>query len=112
MYANQNLAIGYTQFHCAMVLLLEYEATQLTTEASRLRDEAYEHALKAAGIVETNNHTACLVNSLQPVFICGRHMRTRSEKFATLELLAQIEKSTGWKCGWRSDGLRECWSLC
>lgn len=39
-------------------------------------------------------------------------MRTKGEKFAILELLAQIERKTGWKCGWRSDGLREIWQLC
>ncbi|KXS95501.1 hypothetical protein AC578_8811 [Pseudocercospora eumusae] len=27
-------------------------------------------------------------------------------------LLAHIQKKTGWKCEWRSEGLRELWSLC
>ncbi|UJO21779.1 uncharacterized protein CLAFUR5_09057 [Fulvia fulva] len=53
------------------------------------------HALAAAGIIETNSHTACLANSLQPAFIAGRHMRTKSQKFGVLELLAMIE----WKAG-------------
>ncbi|KAI5364810.1 putative fungal transcription factor [Septoria linicola] len=102
------VAIGHTQFYTAKVVLLEYEAAQRDADAAAaLREEAYKYALIANGVVEINNHTACLVNSLQPVYACGRHMRTRSEKFATLELLAQIERKTGWKCGWRSDGLRE-----
>ncbi|KAM3417348.1 hypothetical protein BST61_g5599 [Cercospora zeina] len=113
LFSSHSATIGHTQFYTAKVLLLEYEAAQRDTEAAiNLREEAYKCALMANGIVETNNHTACLVNSLQPVYVCGRHMRTRSEKFATLELLAQIERKTGWKCGWRSDGLREFWNLC
>lgn len=40
-----------------MVLLLEYEAMHFPNDAPRLREQAYKHALRAAGIIETNNHT-------------------------------------------------------
>ncbi|KAF7193667.1 hypothetical protein HII31_05013, partial [Pseudocercospora fuligena] len=112
LFSTHSSTIGHTQFHTAMCLLLEYEMAQPGADLVSLKDLAYEHALKCAGIIETNNHTACLVNSLQPAYVAGKHMKKKYEKFAVLELLAQIQKKTGWKCEWRSDGLREFWSLC
>ncbi|EME42393.1 hypothetical protein DOTSEDRAFT_73276 [Dothistroma septosporum NZE10] len=112
LFSTHSSTIGHTMWNSAMVLILEYAAGRRPGEAHVFKAEAYSHALATAGIIETNNHTACLVNSLQPAFIAGRHMRTKSQKFGVLELLAQIEQKTGWKCAWRSDGLREIWNLC
>ncbi|KAK4498284.1 hypothetical protein PRZ48_010942 [Zasmidium cellare] len=109
LFSTHSSTIGHTMWNSAMVLLLEHQAKGQSTEKQALRDRAYHHALQAAGIIGTNNHTACLVNSLQPAYICGRHMRTEREKSAILDLLAQIERKTGWRCDWRADGLREFW---
>lgn len=51
------VAIGHSMWNSAMVLLLEYEAVHFPHDSSRLREQAYKHALRAAGIIETNNHT-------------------------------------------------------
>ena len=44
-------------FHSSMILLLEFEASKEPGDSSRLKEEAYNHALLACGIIETNNHT-------------------------------------------------------
>lgn len=50
-------AIGHTMWNSAMVLLLDFEAKNVSTETHALRDRAYQHALKVAGVIETNDHT-------------------------------------------------------
>lgn len=55
-------------WNSAMVLLLEYQASNSLIDAPRLRDEAYKHALTAAGIIETNNHTYVLSLDSMTVF--------------------------------------------
>nr|XP_036580109.1 uncharacterized protein CTRU02_09754 [Colletotrichum truncatum]KAF6787941.1 hypothetical protein CTRU02_09754 [Colletotrichum truncatum] len=98
-------------FHTAMVLLLEVAASDGSDLHSTTSHEIYRHARLACGVIKTNPQTCCLVNSLQPAYICGRHMRTRSEKFAVLEIFGLIHSQTGWKTEWRTSELRKLWGI-
>jgi hypothetical protein len=44
-------------FHTAMVLLLEFEQSQTSTQDPEMVDTIYEHAQIACGIIETNDNT-------------------------------------------------------
>ena len=112
LFSSNSSTIGHTMWHTAKVLLLEFElARPAASDQSGLSHAIYKHARTACGIIETNKHNPCLVNAVQPLWICGQYLKTKSEKFAVLELLAQIEQRTGWKTRWRSDSLCEIWNL-
>lgn len=102
-------ALGWYQYHTALVLLLEYPDS--SRSGSAVSDLRYSHARKACGIIQSNPSSPCLVNAIQPLWICGRNLRLPNEKFTVLQLLSRIQKQTGWKCGWRSQSLRDHWNL-
>lgn len=112
LFSSESSMIAHIMWHTAIVLLVDSKPEYWALRHDGLSTNVYEHAQAACGIIETNNHSSCvLVDALHPLWICGRHMKTKSEKFAVLELLAQIERKTGWKTSWRADSLREMWNL-
>lgn len=112
LLSNESSTIAHIMWHTAMVLFLDFESSNLMSGQTGSWQTIYEHVRTACGIIETSSSSSCiLVNAVQPLWICGRHLKTKCEKFAVLELLAQIERDTGWKTRWRSDSLRGMWNL-
>lgn len=101
--------IGWYQYHTAMVLLLELPDSPRHYDT--MLDTVYSNARRACGIIKSNPSSPCLVNAIQPIWICGRNLRQPNEKFTALHMLSKIQKQTGWKCGWRSQSLRDRWDL-
>jgi hypothetical protein len=102
--------IAWYQYHTALVLLLEVPDSP-RYDGSIVSDMIINHARRTCGIVQSNPTSPCLVNAIQPIWICGRNLRSADEKFTALNMLSQIQKQTGWKCGWRSKSLRDHWNL-
>ncbi|KAB8606270.1 hypothetical protein FH972_025899 [Carpinus fangiana] len=88
--------LGYTMHHTGMVLLLEQKMIH-GDETGETAAALHRHAMLACGIVQSNPHPPSLVNAIQPVYICAQHLKTKAEKFGALELLAMIERTTGWR---------------
>ncbi|KAJ0416354.1 hypothetical protein BJY00DRAFT_317005 [Aspergillus carlsbadensis] len=99
---NSSSVIGHSMFHTGLVLLLQYEAAHGSPNWPHTAEEIYQHSRQAR---------ECLVNSVQPMWVCGQHLRTRSEKFGVLEIFGAIERETGWKSSGRSSELRSLWKI-
>ncbi|KAK0823247.1 hypothetical protein LTR73_008670 [Friedmanniomyces endolithicus] len=107
IYTSNSSVISWYQYHTAMVLLLEVydhetpataptDDTSSSDRSTTVRAaELYRHARRSCGIIRSNPSTPCLVNAIQPIWICGRNLRTATEKFTALEMLSMIQRETG-----------------
>ena len=114
LFANESSTLAHILWHTAMILFLQFGSSLpgIQTDSSPSTEAIHNHARLACGIIETNSaSSSILINAVQPLWICGRQLRAKCEKFSVLVLLAQIERDTGWKTRWRADGLRQLWEL-
>jgi hypothetical protein len=110
LYSNETTATAHVMWHAATILLMQRSPGPLSP--LNVSEDLYHHARSICGIVGTYKDTCpLLVEAIHPLWICGLHLRSRAEKFAVLELLARIERKTGWKTAWRAENLREKWML-
>lgn len=108
LFASESSAIACMTWHAAQVLLLEFEAK---VDSSPRTSRIQRHARVVCGIVETQKaSSSILIEAIHPLWICGRYLSQKAERFAILELLAQVERVIGWKTAWRAAGLHDYWS--
>jgi hypothetical protein len=112
LFSSDSAAVASCLWHTAVVLLLEFELANSAVKDDHISSKIYYHASSACGIIETAKYSSSvLINAVQPLWICGRYLRTKSEKFTALELLGLIEQKSGWRTRWRFDALQRMWNL-
>ncbi|KAG7904659.1 hypothetical protein KL907_003535 [Ogataea polymorpha] len=109
-------AISGTQmFHTAMILLMKYK-TRIVRPLPTLavdpvmRKSLIWHAKCVVGISLSNSDHGCLNNALQPLWVAGKLMSSKEEQHIIVQLLRDIENTTGWSTSWRIRDLQEHWS--
>ena len=107
LYSNPAAISGNQLHHTASILMLQHKPPSVTlTPKPR---SIFWHARQACAISISNHHHGAWTNSIQPLWIAGQWMSHPSEQKAILELLARIEKETGWGTKWRAEDLKEFW---
>ena len=110
LFSSTICAIARILWLTARILLLDHN--QNLAGISHRTTELHEQASEVCGIIETyKNSSTVLVEAIHPLWICSKHLKTRSEKFVVLELLGRVERLIGWKTSWRAVILRERWGL-
>lgn len=67
------------------------------------------HAKRICGISLTNPHQGCLNNAIQPLWLAGRLLSHESEHTILVDLIRNIESTTGWGTCWRIPDLGAAW---
>lgn len=67
------------------------------------------HAKRVCGISLTNPHQGCLNNAIQPLWLAGRLLSHESEHTIVVNLIRDIESTTGWGTSWRIPDLEAAW---
>lgn len=93
-------------YHAACILMLEMQPPESGFDSHTL---SLWHARQICGISCANPHSGSMVNSIQPLYIAGRLLTHRSERQKIAQLLACIERETGWAALWRLRDLEAEW---
>ncbi|KAH9432005.1 hypothetical protein MCOR02_006710 [Pyricularia oryzae] len=64
------------------------------------------HAKRICGISQTNPHQGCLNNAIQSLWLAGHLMSHPVEHKVVVELIRDIEATTGWGTSWRIPDLK------
>ncbi|KAK9452533.1 fungal-specific transcription factor domain-containing protein [Dipodascopsis uninucleata] len=107
LYANAPAISGNQLYHMASILLMQHRPRRYNFQ--KHHHSMLWHAKQVCAISITNTHHGCWNNALQPLWVAGKLMSHHSEHDAILELLRQIEKTTGWAMRWRGEDLKEIW---
>lgn len=67
------------------------------------------HAKRTCGISLTNPHHGCLNNAIQPLWLAGRLLTHEAEHSILVDLIRDIESTTGWGTCWRIPDLGAAW---
>ncbi|TLD03217.1 uncharacterized protein PgNI_12424 [Pyricularia grisea] len=106
-------AISSTQlYHTACLLLLGMLplAEQCHLPRGQVGSQVY-HAKRICGISQTNPHQGCLNNAIQPLWLAGRLLSHPVEHKIVVELIRDIEATTGWGTSWRIPDLEVAWGF-
>lgn len=95
-------------YHTASIILLETMPKSLESSLES-GGSTLRHAMLICGISLTNPHQGCLNNALQPLWIAGRLLTHRAEHALIVNLIREIENSTGWATCWRIPDLESAW---
>lgn len=107
LFSNPAAISGNQMYHTTALLMLQHKPAQAAL-LPRSRSILW-HARRIVGISKSNAHHGCWTNSLQPLWIAGRIFSSPDEHRAILDLLARIEKESGWATKWRADDLKQWW---
>ncbi|KAH6613004.1 C6 zinc finger domain protein [Boeremia exigua] len=107
LYSNPAAISGNQLYHTSSMLMLQHKPSKIivTPKPSSI----FWHARQICGISASNCHHGAWTNAVQPLWIAGQWMSHESEQTAILELLAKIERETGWGTNWRAEDLKEFW---
>ncbi|KAL6707714.1 hypothetical protein ACN47E_003835 [Coniothyrium glycines] len=107
LYSNAAAISGNQLYHTASILMLRHKPPQ--HEVKPKPRSIFWHARQICAIAMSNDNHGAWTNSVQPLWIAGQWMSHKSEQQAILEILARIEKETGWGTKWRIEDLQEFW---
>lgn len=107
LYGSSPAVNGNQLYHAAALLMLQDKPKGI--RLSKSPKSILWHARQICAIAVSNSDHGALINSLQPLWIAGKIMSHETEHRAILDLLAQIERDTGWATAWRAEDLRDYW---
>lgn len=107
LYGSSPAVNGNQLYHAAALLMLQNKPKGIRLTKSP--KSILWHARQICGIAVSNSDHGARINSLQPLWIAGKIMSHETEHRAILDLLAQIERDTGWATAWRAEDLRDYW---
>lgn len=107
LYGSSPAINGNQLYHAAAILMLLDKPRGF--RLSKSPKSILWHARQICGIAVSNSDHGAWINSLQPLWIAGKIMSHETEHRAILDLLAQIERDTGWATAWRAEDLRDYW---
>lgn len=95
-------------YHTACILMLSSTPRRRNTIPG-ITGSAVWHAKRICGISLTNPHQGCLNNAIQPLWLAGRLLSHQSEHNILIDLIRDIESTTGWGTCWRIPDLGAAW---
>ena len=98
---------GNQLYHASSLLMLQEKPRDI--RLSRGHKSIQWHARQICGIATSNHSHGAWINALQPLWIAGKVMSHPIEHRIILDLLARIEKETGWATSWRAEDLKDYW---
>lgn len=107
LYSNSPAINGNQLYHAATLLMLQEKPKDVHLVKSA--KSILWHARQICGIAASNHSHGPWINALQPLWIAGKIMSHASEHMAILEVLASIERETGWATAWRAQDLKDYW---
>ncbi|OBT91547.2 hypothetical protein VE01_10447 [Pseudogymnoascus verrucosus] len=107
LYGTSPAVNGNQLYHASSVLMLQEKPKEI--RLTRGHKSVQWHARQICGIATSNHSHGAWINALQPLFIAGKIMSHPIEHRVILDVLARIEKETGWATSWRAEDLKEYW---
>ncbi|KAH8127120.1 hypothetical protein LI328DRAFT_164174 [Trichoderma asperelloides] len=95
-------------YHTACILMLSSMPRQRDAIPG-VTGSCVWHAKRICGISLTNPHQGCLNNAIQPLWLAGRLLSHESEHAIVVNLIRDIESTTGWGTSWRIPDLEAAW---
>ncbi|KAL6819182.1 hypothetical protein V8C40DRAFT_252647 [Trichoderma camerunense] len=95
-------------YHTACILMLG-SMSRRHSHVPGLTGSSIWHAKRICGISLTNPHQGCLNNAIQPLWLAGRLLSHESEHTILVDLIRDIESTTGWGTCWRIPDLGAAW---
>jgi len=101
-------AIGANQlYHMSMILLMENKPRLYKLQPD-CKSPTW-HAKQICSISINNDHQGCWNNSVQTLYVAGRLLTHEDEHKIILDLMDEIETTTGWAMRFRGKDLKEFW---
>lgn len=107
LYGTAPAINGNQLYHASALLMLQEKPKDI--RLGKGHKSIHWHARQICGIAASNNEHGPWINALQPLWIAGKVMSHPTEHQAILDILALIEKETGWATSWRAEDLKEYW---
>ncbi|KAL5351309.1 hypothetical protein ACLOAV_003163 [Pseudogymnoascus australis] len=107
LYGTSPAVNGNQLYHASSLLMLQEKPKEI--RLTRGHKSVQWHARQICGIATSNHSHGAWINALQPLFIAGKIMSHPMEHRVILDVLARIEKETGWATSWRAEDLKEYW---
>ncbi|KAL7811180.1 hypothetical protein V8C44DRAFT_100979 [Trichoderma aethiopicum] len=95
-------------YHTACILLLGSTPRRHSSVPGAAGSSIW-HAKRICGISLTNPHHGCLNNAIQPLWLAGRLLTHEAEHSIIVDLIRDIESTTGWGTCWRIPDLGAAW---
>ncbi|ETR99836.1 hypothetical protein M419DRAFT_85085 [Trichoderma reesei RUT C-30] len=102
-------AISSNQLHHTACLMLLGSMPKRQSPIPGVTGSSIWHAKRICGISLTNPHHGCLNNAIQPLWLAGRLLSHESEHSILVDLIRDIESTTGWGTCWRIPDLGAAW---
>ena len=109
MFAHWAAISSNQLYHTACILMSEIQPPGLSSVQRESVHLPLYHARRVVGISLTNSHKGCLANAIQPLYVAGKLFSHRDEQAVVVDVIKQIEASTGWGSRWRIEGLESVW---
>jgi hypothetical protein len=106
LYANTPSISANQLYHTATLLMLQEKPNNVKIRGQR---SIFWHARQVVGISVSNLSHGAWCNALQPLYLAGKVMSSKAEHRVVLDILGEIEKSTGFATQWRAQDLKEYW---
>jgi hypothetical protein len=107
LYSNSPAINGNQLYHAATILMLQEKPKDVYLPKNA--KSILWHARQICGIAASNYGHGPWINALQPLWIAGKLMSHVTEHKAILDILASIERETGWATAWRAQDLKDYW---
>jgi Fungal specific transcription factor domain len=107
LYGPSPAVNGNQLYHASALLMLQEKPKDL--RLPKTHKSILWHARQICGIATSNFIHGPWINALQPLWIAGKVMSHPTEHKAILDILARIEKETGWATSWRAQDLKDYW---
>ena len=109
LFAHWGAISSNQLYHTACIAMLEMKSPDKVSPLNQTVAYPLWHARRVVAISLTNPHKGCLANAIQPLYVAGRLFTHHEEQTLVVEIIKQIEASTGWGSRWRIESLESAW---
>ena len=106
LYDNGPAIASNQLYHMSMIILMENKPRLYKTKHSK---SPTWHAKQICSISLNNDHQGCWNNSVQTLYVAGKLLTHEDEHKIILDLMDEIETTTGWAMRFRGKDLKEFW---
>jgi hypothetical protein len=108
LYDNGPAISANQLYHMSMILLRENKPRLFRLDPKISKPPTW-HAKQICSISLHNDHHGCWNNSVQALWVAGKLLTHKDEHRIILDLLNEIETTTGWAMKFRAKDLSEFW---
>lgn len=108
LYDNGPAISSNQLYHMSMILLMDNKSRVYKFQSKHTKSPTW-HAKQICAISINNDHQGCWNNSVQTLYVAGKLLTHEDEHRIILDLMDEIETTTGWAMRFKGRDLKEFW---